>query len=334
MKTVVTGGNGFIGSHLVKMLLGDGRDVVIASSFLPREDHLMEMGVKAERRNVDLRDYRDAQAAIEGADSVFHLAARIGNLMYLHGTQTAELTSLQTNLSIDTNVFRACFDAGVKKIVYASSCAVYPMDRQVTTGAVFKESDLPLSPSFDPTVLKPGVINPDGGYGWAKLMGEIQLWWARRTDIGIARIFSAYGENEPLGERAHAMGDLIQRAILNQGGDFVVYGDGKQTRDFLYVTDCARALIKLEEKAGNPPVTANIGSGQAVSIGSLARRIVGLSGKKFHVVFDRTKPVGPVSRSADMSKAKVLLGWEPQISLDEGLRRTYDWVEGRLRSER
>ena len=331
MKTVVTGGNGFIGSHLVKMLVDDGRDVSVASSFSPGEDYLTEMGVKVERRNVDLRDHRDAQAAIEGADSVFHLAARIGNLMYLHGTQTAELTSLQTNLSIDANVFRACFDAGVKKIVYASSCAVYPMDRQVTTGAVFKESDLQLSPSFDPTVLKPGMINPDGGYGWAKLMGEIQLWWARRTDIGIARIFSAYGENEPLGERAHAMGDIIQRAILNQGGDFTVYGDGKQTRDFLYVTDCARALIKLEERAGSPPLTANIGSGQAVSIGALANQIVRISGKKFNIVFDLTKPVGPVSRTADISNTRVSLGWEPTVSLDEGLRLTYEWAESRLR---
>jgi len=330
MRTVVTGGNGFIGSHLVKMLVDEDRKVIVASSFSPGEDHLAQMGVKVERRDVDLRDYRDAQVAVKGTDSVFHLAARIGNLMYLHGTQTAELTSLQTNLAIDANVFRACFEAGVKKIVYASSCAVYPMDKQTAAGAVFKESDLPLSPAFDPATLKPGMINPDGGYGWAKLMGEIQLWWSRNTDIGIARIFSAYGENEPLGKKAHAMGDLIQRAILNQGGDFRVYGDGKQTRDFLYVTDCARALIKLEEKASNPPITANIGSGQAVSIDALAKKIVKISGKKFNIVFDLTKPVGPVSRTADMSRAKSMLGWQPQVSLDDGLRRTYNWVEGKL----
>ncbi len=330
MKTVVTGGNGFIGSHLVKLLVDSGRDVAVASSFTPGKDHLDEMGVKVERRNVDLRDYHGAQAAVEGADSVFHLAARIGNLTYLHGTQTAELACLQTNLSIDANVFRACFEAGVKKIVYTSSCAVYATDRQMTTGAVFSERDLPLSPSFDPTVLKPGMVNPDGGYGWAKLMGELQLWWARQTGIGIARIFSAYGENEPLGPKAHAMADLIQRAILNPGGDFVVYGDGRQTRDFLYVTDCARALIKLEEKASNPPITANVGSGQAVSIGDLARKIVEISGKKFNLVFDTTKPVGPVSRTADMAEAKAKLGWEPQASMDEGLRKTYRWVEVQL----
>jgi len=327
MKTVVTGGNGFIGSHLVKMLVDEGRKVIVAGSFSHEDDHLAQMGVKTERRDVDLRDYHNAQAAIKGADSVFHLAARIGNLTYLHGTQTAEVTCLQTNLCIDANVFRACFEAGVKKIVYASSCAVYPMDKQMAAGAVFKESDLPLSPSFDPATLKPGMINPDGGYGWAKLMGEIQLWWSRHTDSGIARIFSAYGENEPLGEKAHAMGDLIQRAILNKGGDFRVYGDGKQSRDFLYVTDCAGALLKLEEKAANPPITANVGSGQAVSIGALAKKIVKLSGKKFNIVFDTTKPVGPVSRTADMSEARALLGWQPQVSLDEGLKQTYTWVE-------
>ncbi len=169
--------------------------------------------------------------------------------------------------------------------------------------------------------------------GVAKLMGEIQLWWSRNTDIGIARIFSAYGENESLGGKAHAMGDLIQRAILNKGGDFMVYGNGKQTRDFLYVTDCARALLKLEEKASNPPITANIGSGQAVSIGALAKKIVKLSGKKFNIVFDTTKPVGPVSRTADMSRARALLDWEPQVSLDDGLRNTYTWIEKRLKSQ-
>jgi nucleoside-diphosphate-sugar epimerase len=204
------------------------------------------------------------------------------------------------------------------------------MDKQIAAGAVFKESDLLLSPSFDPADLKPGMINPDGGYGWAKLMGELQLWWSRNTDIGIARIFSAYGENEPLGEKAHAIGDLIQRAILNKGGDFRVYGDGKQSRDFIYVTDCVRAMLKLEEKASNPPLTANIGSGQVVNIGALAEKIVGISGKKFNIVFDPTKPVGPVSRTSDMSKAKTVLDWEPEVSLDEGLRRTYAWAERKL----
>jgi nucleoside-diphosphate-sugar epimerase len=330
MKTVVTGGTGFIGSHLVAALVQDRREVVVAGSLSPGDDYLAEMGVKAERRSVDLRDFRDAQAAVRDADSVFHLAARIGNLAYLHGTQGAELTSLQTNLAIDANVFRACFEAGVKKIVYASSCAVYPMDRQMDAGAVFKESDLPLSASFDPADLQRGMINPDGGYGWAKLMGEIQLCWSRSTDVGIARIFSAYGENEPLGETAHAMGGLIQRAILNLGGDFLVYGDGKQSRDFLYVTDCARALMKLEDKATNPPITANVGSGQAVTIGDLAERIVRISGKQLNIVFDPTRPVGPVSRTADTGMARALLGWEPVVSLDEGLRRTYKWVETRL----
>ena len=330
MKTVVTGGNGFIGSNLVKMLADDGRKVIVAGSFSPGEDHLAQMSVKVERRDVDLRDYRNAQAAIKGADIIFHLAARVGSLSYLHSTETAELIALQQNLAIDANVFRACFEAGVKKIVYASSCAVYPMDKQMSDGAVFKESDLALSQSFNPATLKPGMINPDGGYGWAKLMGEIQLWWSRNTDIGIARIFSAYGENESLGEKAHAMGDLIQRAVLNKGGDFIVYGDGKQSRDFLYVTDCARALIKLEEKASNPPITANIGSGQALSIGALAKKIVKISGKNFNIVFDTTKPVGPVSRTADMSRAKSLLGWQPQVSLDDGLRLTYNWAEDQL----
>jgi GDP-D-mannose 3',5'-epimerase len=118
---------------------------------------------------------------------VFHLAAMVGSLKYLHGTEMAELTTLQRNLAIDANVFRVCLEDGVQKLVYASSCAVYPMDRQYAQGAVFVEEDLTS-------------INPDGGYGWSKLLGEIQLGWMKGIDIGIARIYSAYGENEPIEE--------------------------------------------------------------------------------------------------------------------------------------
>ena len=330
MKTVVTGGTGFIGSNLVKRLVDSGRKVIVTSRLSPDDnDNLAELGVHVERCNVDLRNFRDTLAAIEGADSVFHLAAMVGNFVYLHGNQTAELTSLQTNLMIDANVFRACFVAGVKKIIYASSCAVYPIDKQITTGAIFREDEVQLTSSFTPNI-KAGMINPDGGYGWAKLMGEIQLNWTKGTDIGIARIFNIYGENETLREKTHVIGDLIHRSISSQGGDLIVHGDGKQSRDFLHVSDCTEALLKLEEKANNPPLTVNIGSGKAMSISTLAQKIVLISGKKFNVVFDSTKPVGSVSRTADISRAKSLIGWEPEVSLDKGLRHTYAWMQRKL----
>ncbi len=313
MKTVVTGGSGFIGSHLVKRLVRQGRQVAIAS--LNARD--------AGCQGIDLRDYEQARRALAGADTVFHLAARVGSLGYLHGTQAAELAALQANLVIDANVFRACRENGVKRLVYASSCAVYPMDRQSSPGAVFSETDL---------ILPGATLNPDGGYGWAKLLGELQLGWMPGIAIGIARIFNVYGENEPLDERAHVTGDLVRKAVLYPRTQFRVRGDGEQSRDFLYIANCIEALVRLEALATSPPLTVNIGSGRATSIGEIAHTIARISGKGISPVFEPDQPAGPVSRTADIARARAILGWQPEISLETGLARTYAWVQ-RLENE-
>jgi len=341
MKTVVTGGAGFIGSHLVKSLLEKGREVVvIGGPSGAGNDNLTGLGIRLsdiELREADLTDYNQSLKAVEGADSIFHLAARIGNIKYLHATETAEVNTMQTNLTIDANVFRACIEKGVKRLVYTSSCAVYPMDTQLAPGAVFAESSLelghqdflrPQQPDYER-----GIINPDGGYGWAKLMGEIELGWMKGIDAGIARIFNVYGQNEPVGEKAHATCDLIIKAIRYPEKEFTVYGDGGQSRDFLYVSDCVNALLKIEEKAASPPVTVNIGSGIPTSIGAIAEKVVEISGKDIDIVYDPSKPSGPVSRTADITRAGAMLGWQPEVSLDEGLRRTYSWVEGVLKEK-
>ena len=324
MRTVVTGGSGFIGSHLVKALQDAGREVAIATDeFAP--GNLTTLGINlsgVEIRRVDLSSYSQASCALEGMESVFHLAARIGGLTYLHGNEAIELHTLQTNLFIDANVLRACVECGVKKIVYASSCAVYPMDQQYAPGAVFSEDDRNAPAS--------GGSSPDGGYGWAKLVGEVQLHWLKGVGVGIARIFNVYGENEPLGEKAHVVADLLSKAVAYPERPFTVHGTGEQTRDFLYVSDCVDALIRLEERAIWPPLTVNIGSGVATSIASLAARIVEISGKRMNVIFEPSKSAGPLSRSADITRARRCLNWNPRVSLDDGLRRTYRWVERKL----
>lgn len=338
MKTVVTGGNGFVGSHLVKRLVEEGREVVVASDFSQMgNDNLSNLGIQPSDIRLliaDLTGYHQALEATEGADTVFHLAARVGSLEYLHGTKMAELATLQANLLIDANTFRACLENKVRNLIYASSVAVYSMDSQESPGAVFSEKDLALeSMTYKLENQTSSSINPDGGYGWSKLIGEIQLHWMNGINIGIARIFNIYGENEPLGERAHVVADLISRAILDTKEEFTVHGDGQQSRDFLYVSDCVNALLRLEEKASNPPITVNIGSGKAVSIGTIAQKAVELSGKGFKIIYDSNKPAGPLSRTADTGKAKALLGWKPRIDLEEGLKHTYFWAARILRGE-
>ncbi|HEY78834.1 MAG TPA: NAD-dependent epimerase/dehydratase family protein [Dehalococcoidia bacterium] len=322
MSVAVTGGTGFIGSHVVKKLVEQGRPVAVATDFAHLGmENLTGLGIRdadVEVRKADLTDYRQARTALSGVEVVFHLAAVVGSLKYLHGTETAELTTLQRNLAIDANLFRICLEEGVKKLVYASSCAVYPMDRQYSHGAVFREDDF-------------NATNPDGGYGWSKLLGELQLGWTKNIGIGIARIFNAYGENEPLEEvRAHAIGDLTRKVVLSTQPELKVRGDGTQSRDFLYITDCADALLRVEEKASSPPLIVNIGSGRPTGIGTIAEKLVALSGKDIRLTYDLSQPTGPVSRTADMTKARQVLGWQPEVSLDDGLRQTYQWVKSRL----
>jgi nucleoside-diphosphate-sugar epimerase len=329
MKVAVTGGSGFIGSNLVKRLVDDQREVVVASDFsrsgLENIQRLDVRKTDIEIRDTDLTHYSQALKAVDGADTVFHLAARIGNMEYLHGNETAELVALQQNLAIDANVFRACGEKDVKKLVYASSVAVYSMVPQLSYNAVFKEKDINISQDQITS------FTPDGGYGWSKLMGEIQLGWTRGLEIGIARIYSVYGINEPIEpKRAHAIGDLIRKVILLSDDTLQVYGDGKQSRDFLYVSDCVDALVQLEKKAANPPVTVNIGSGIPVSISSLVHKIVKISEKNIKIEFDTSKPVGPISRTADITRSGSILGWQPKVSMDEGLMHTYSWIERRL----
>ena len=318
MKTIVTGGAGFIGSHLVKRLVDLGRDVVIIDDCsMGSQANLDDLDIRLDIRRIDARDFAPVRDILRGAETVFHLAARVGNINYLHGSPRNELQALQTNLAIDTNVFRACLESHVNKLVYASSSAVYPIDMQ-------QQADVVLAPE------SLQYYNPEGGYGWSKLLGEIQLGWMPAMAIGIARIFNCYGENLHLGEHTHAIPDLILKAIRYPVDDFIVWGDGKQSRDFLYVSDCVDALLELEKKAGHPPLIVNVGSGKPVTVASIAENIVKISGKYMPIVYDPARPVGPFSRTADIRQTKARLDWEPGVDFYEGLSRTYAWVESRL----
>jgi len=333
MKTIVTGGAGFIGSHLVKKLIEGGRKVAIVDDFSSGNmENLLGLGLKSsdfELRKLDLTDYHQTLESLKDGGTVFHLAARIGGIRYLHDSEAIELLTLQENLAIDANVFRACEGQKIKRIIYPSSSAVYSLDRQFSFGTIFSEGNFPLESIVrDPKFRFKLSVNPDGGYGLAKLLAEIQLNLIKNIKVGIARIFNVYGENEPMGERAHAIFDLIRKAINYPKEEFTVWGDGNQSRDYVYVTDCVEILIKIEDKISEiSPLVANIGSGRGASIKEIAEKIIKISGKEIKPRYDISKPVGPISRTADITRVKQSLNWEPKINLEEGLKRTYSWVQ-------
>jgi len=317
MKTMVTGGCGFIGSHLVKRLVDQGREVVVVDNESRGDkDRLLNLGfdrsfIKKNFKEVNFKDLYAPVGCFKDVDTVFHLAARMGGIDTLHGSAEKELDIFAENLRIDANVFQLCRDNNVKKIVYTSSVAVYPTDN-----TIYREDD------FDGS-------QPDGGYGFAKVMAEYQLNLMKEScDIGIARLFNVYGENNSLDKTAFVIDKFIKQMIREE--TVIVY-DGMQTRSYLYISDCIDALMKLEELAGGlPRLEFNIAHDKFVSINELAKKIKKISGKKAEVKHDFGKPTGPWSRIANIDSAKIHLKWEPKVGLDEGLKRTYKSVEKRL----
>jgi len=316
MKTVVTGAAGFIGANLVRRLIQLGRNIRCVDNTSRGKSRNLE-GLPVDIVYADLRHYDQVLKAVDGADVVYHLAARVGSIDFLHGSSKAELEALQSNLAIDVNVFRACKEGGIKRIVYALSVSVYPIDRQQRLDAVFREEDI-------------YPINPEGGYGWAKLVGEIQLGMMEGCESAVARIFNAYGEYCEYEGTAQVVPALIRKAIKYPDEEFVVWGDGNQTRNLIYIQDCIDALLKMEEKASYPPLILNVGNEKTTTIRELAETIVKVSGKNIKIRYDKSKPIGPLSRMPSIERAAEKLKWKPHTSLENGLRLTYKWIESEL----
>lgn len=320
-RVAVTGGAGFLGSNLARRLLDEGNEVSIVddlSSGSP--ENLRGVGVPADVLRGDLKGYEFARESLRGAEAVFHLAAEVGSVAYLHGSDASELAALQANLVIDANVFRSCAENGVGSVVYASSVSVYPFDQQMGSHVRFRESDTER-------------VNPEGGYGWSKYIGERQLGLMRGVNSGVARIFHAYGRNIYLApDRSQVIGSLIRKAVRYPEEDFVVWGDGRQRRCFVWVDDAIEALVRLWKKVEREgSLTVNVGSTEEITVGDLASRVIALSGKDIPLRFDEGKPKGALNRMPDLGRVEEVLGWKPTTSFAEGLPRTYAWAEGRLR---
>ena len=307
-NTLVTGGASFIGSHLVEALLERGAGVrVIDNLSSGRRGYIEPLDV--EFIEGDLLEQETARRAVANIDIVFHLAADHGGRGYVDLHQAA----CATNLALDGNLFLAAVEAGVDKVVYASSGCVYPNFLSEDPDETLYLTEDVAGPPYD----------ADNMYGWAKLMGEMTLQhYARERGFNAAscRYFTVYGER---GKEDHAVIAMIARALIKQD-PFVVWGTGRQIRNWTYVGDIVEGTIRAAERIDDG-TAVNLGTMERTSVLEAVEAVMDYTGHHAEIELHPEMPTGPQNRVAENSLAMKLLDWEPKVRFVEGLHRTIDW---------
>jgi nucleoside-diphosphate-sugar epimerase len=311
-KILVTGAGGFIGSHMANELYRQG-DIVRTVDI--RWDGYMEEPYYSEKLTLDLRVWENCLMATKDIDYVYHFAANMGGIGFITEVG-AEV--MHDNVLMNVQMLQASVVNKVKRLFFASSACVYPTYRQTDPNVTgLKEEDA-------------HPADPDNFYGWEKLYTEEMCEAYKRDyglDVRVVRYHNIYGPKGTYkGGREKSPAALCRKvADASNLGIIEVWGDGKQTRSYCYIDDCVKGTIMLMESEYDKPL--NIGSDRLVSINELADMIIEFSGKNIEKEYNLAAPQGVRGRNADLTLVKKVLGWEPQISLEEGLKRTYDWIE-------
>ena len=318
-RVLVTGGASFIGSHLVEDLVAEGATVRVADDFSSGEQENLEaVEDEIEILTGNLKQWDFAHKATEDIDTVFHLAADHGGRGYI----SQYPANCATNMALDNIVYETAAKNGVDRICFASSACTYPTDIQQERERLREDMV-----SFD----ERGGAYADEVYGWAKLMGERSLQaYNEQYDIDTSsvRIFTAYGPRE---NETHAIVAFMAKAFASQD-PFQIWGDGEQTRNFTYVKDITRALrLAAENITDGTPVNAGIS--RYVTMNEAVDIIFEyLDWEPDEINYMTDKPQGVRHRAADTTRAEELLGWEPEYTVEEGIKNTLDWyVENRDR---
>ena len=316
-RILVTGAGGFIGHHLVKYQKSRGYWVRGVDVKYPE----YETSSADEFDICDLRRRDNCLVSTKGIDQVYNLAADMGGIGYI----TAYLADIaRNNILINTHMLEASQINNVQRFFYSSSACIYPSYMQTSSDITpLKESDA-------------YPADPEEGYGWEKLFAE-KMCQYYTNDYGletrIARFHNVYG---PLGtydggkEKAPA---AICRKLVkaNDGEEIEVWGDGEQTRSFMYIDDCTEGIYRIMQSNISEPL--NLGMDVMVSINELVDIITDISGKEVIKKHDLNKPQGVRGRNSDNSLLSTLLEWEPSISLKDGLQTTYSWIENQIKNE-
>ncbi len=313
-KVLVTGGAGFVGSHVVEQLLERGASVIVPVRInaVGAPANLKHLAKKIEICRVSLENLEAMKKIMKGVDVVMHLAAVIGGVQF---SSVRQASIFQENLRPFMTVIEAARQAKVGRFLVCSTACVYPADAIHPT---------PESEGFRGL---PQVTNE--GYGMAKRMQEyLGMKYIEEfgMDVRIARPFNGYGPRDDLDvSTSHVIPALIQR-VLNAKNSIEVWGDGSVTRAFIYVEDFARGLLAVAEK-GPIGKAVNIGPDHEISMKDLAETIMKICGKKLTIRWDKTKPAGQQRRGCDTSFAQATTGFFAQVSFDEGIKKTIDWYK-------
>ena len=319
-KILVAGGGGFIGGHLAKSLLSRGHDVRVVD--VKPLDQWYQRNEGAENIVANLEEKDACFSASEGCDEVYNLACNMGGMGFIENNKALCMLSILIN----THLLMAAKEFQIKKYLYSSSACVYAADKQTdTTVTALKESD--AYPAM-----------PEDGYGWEKLFSE-RMCKHFEEDFGmqvrVVRFHNVYGPDGTWrGGREKAPAALSRKIIeAKKSGNLKieVWGDGEQTRTFMYIDDCITGLDKLMESDFSDPI--NLGRSELVSINQLIDIISEIAGVEVEREHNLDAPQGVRGRNSDNSLIMDKLKWEPEVDLKTGLAKTYAWIKEQIERE-
>jgi nucleoside-diphosphate-sugar epimerase len=316
-KIVVAGAGGFIGGHLVRAFVKSGFQVR-AVDIKPLNEWY-QISPDTDNLVLDLRLRDNCYKAVNGYNEVFNLAADMGGMGFIENNKAACMISVLIN----THMLIAAKDSGVERFFYASSACVYNGEKQTD----------PDNHGLKETDAYPALA--EDGYGWEKLFGE-RMCRHFSEDFGlttrVARFHNVYGPFGTFdGGREKAPAAIIRKVVeagITGDKDIVIWGDGLQTRSFMYIDDCIKGIKDIMYSSIEEPL--NLGSSEMVSINGLVDIVEDIAGYKLNRIYDMKAPKGVRGRNSDNTLILKYLGWEPSIRLKDGMKKTYDWISDQV----